>query len=154
MYEVTDEIKAEMTEMVKWALDDMKTNPIFLEENGAISSAYIGKAYNLVPSGKFYTFWAPGNSTESERLADELYLEALSQIAEEHDCYVESSEDDPTDMYISQSSDKCSLIIGDETYHNVTLHNVWCGEVTFLNGDEEITVDMDEIDIIWIEEEV
>jgi hypothetical protein len=60
---------------------------------------YLGSCFSIMPSGKYYMPWACSNVTEAEALQDELYSEALDQVAEEYDMFVFGGEGDPTDIF-------------------------------------------------------
>lgn len=61
--------------------------------------SYLGSVFSIMPSGKYYTFWANGNVTDYEALLDETFNAALDSIAESHGMWIESGEGDPCDLY-------------------------------------------------------
>ena len=82
-----------------------------------IKSAFLGTVFSLLPSGKYYTFWACsnlepcplcegegcefcGNLGSREAYLDQIFWEKLEKEAEEHNCTVTNGEGDPCDILV------------------------------------------------------
>jgi hypothetical protein len=63
-------------------------------------SCYIGTVFDIMPSGKFWTFWARSNVDRVEAIKDTAYNTALAALAELHGGFVENGEDDPCDLFV------------------------------------------------------
>lgn len=61
--------------------------------------SYLGSVFSIMPSGKYYTFWAHGNVTDYEAFQDEVFNSALESIAESFGMWIESGEGDLCDLY-------------------------------------------------------
>jgi hypothetical protein len=61
--------------------------------------AFLGTVFEIMPSGKYYTPWANSNVTQKEADKDERFSIALDEVAEEHDAFIVSGEDDPCDLW-------------------------------------------------------
>lgn len=82
---------------VKEALTNpQETHDRFEEPYGAV---YLGTVFSIMPSGKYWTFWACSNVTEEEALADEAYQDLLEACADEAGGWIQAGEGDPCDLY-------------------------------------------------------
>ena len=79
------------------------------QEDTIAGAFYLGKWYALCPSGKYYMPWCT-NQTDEDVFHDSAYSEALSDVAEEHACYVICGEGDSTDTYIAMSFDWSAIL--------------------------------------------
>lgn len=69
-------------------------------DGSKIGLCFLGTVFNLTPSGKYYMPWACSNVTEAEALQDELWYEALEEIANEYEMFVTSGEGDPCNIFV------------------------------------------------------
>ncbi len=65
---------------------------------------FIGTAFSLTPSGKYYTPWACSNVTEEEAEKDEAWWEAAESEADARGLYLTSGEGDPCDILAGEYS--------------------------------------------------
>ena len=82
-----------------------------------VKSVFLGTVFSLLPSGKYYTFWACsnlescplcegegcefcGNLGSREAYLDQIFWEKLEAEAEEHNCTVTNSDFDPCDILV------------------------------------------------------
>lgn len=63
---------------------------------------YVGKIFDIAPSGKYYTFWACSNVSEWEMEKDEIFFEGLREGLGEHGLYIVEGEGDPTDLFVGR----------------------------------------------------
>lgn len=68
-------------------------------------TAYLGTTFFIMPSGKYWTFWACSNTTADERDRDTRFMEALERAADKYGLYIRSGEGDPCDMYAAKGED-------------------------------------------------
>ena len=68
-------------------------------------SAYLGTTFSIMPSGKYWTFWACSNTTAEERDRDTRFMEALERVADKFELFVHSGDGDPCDMFVSKSEE-------------------------------------------------
>ena len=91
-------------EIESWNWESIKQNAISnLQEDmegNNIGVEFLGTVFNLAPSGKYYTFWT-SNQTEEDVTKDELFYEALDDVAESHGMFIEGGEGDPCDIFAS-----------------------------------------------------
>jgi len=67
------------------------------DAEGHVGSYYLGKHWNLFPSGRFYAPWSATYAWE--RRKDQAYAVALEAVADKYGGWIESGEGDPTDVY-------------------------------------------------------
>jgi hypothetical protein len=67
------------------------------DDDGHVGVSYLGKHWDLFPSGRFYAPWSATYAWE--RRKDSSYAEALESVATKHEGWIESGEGDPTDVY-------------------------------------------------------
>lgn len=66
---------------------------------------YIGGVMSMTPSGKIYAPWTT-NQTNADMIRDEAWFEALSEVAEEHECFVGSPDGgDGDDIFLCKMFD-------------------------------------------------
>lgn len=68
-------------------------------------AAFIGSVFSVMPSGKYWTFWARSNVTDAEAERDSRYMEALEKVAGKFGLAVMSGEGDPCDLMVSKSEE-------------------------------------------------
>ena len=67
---------------------------------------FLGTAMALTPSGKFYTAFASSNVTDAEAEQDREWYDAVSIELEKVGLYLQHGENDPCDLFASESRDK------------------------------------------------
>jgi hypothetical protein len=90
-------------ELSQWdweAAKEEALNYCVFEEDYIIAGLFIGTVFSTYPSGKYWVFWACSNTTELERIRDTAFSQALRDVSEEHNCWVEGGEGDPCDLYL------------------------------------------------------
>lgn len=70
------------------------------DDDGHVGSRYLGKHWDLFPSGRFYAPWSAAYAWERQK--DQSYAEALEAVAAKHGGWIESGEGDPTDVNFSR----------------------------------------------------
>ena len=70
---------------------------------------FIGTVFNLLPSGKYYMPWAASNVTEEEDLKDAEWFAQAETELEQINCYIDSGEGSPTDLFICEFRDKIKI---------------------------------------------
>ena len=64
-------------------------------------SIFVGSVFSNLPSGKYYMPWS-SNVTEEEANEDEKWYEQVENELSTIQCYLESGEGDPCDLFISE----------------------------------------------------
>ena len=100
--------------MVTWAKENAKHGPdpepdakvaeypdcaMNCDDNGHVGLAYMGKHWDLFPSGRYYAPWSATYAWE--RRKDQAYAVALEAVADKYGGWIESGEGDPTDTYFA-----------------------------------------------------
>ena len=80
-----------------------KSDPQKDEEGDLVGYSLLGTVFQIMPSGKYWTFWACSNTTQRERIKDTAFSEALNAVTEEHGYWIELGEGDPCDLFIVKS---------------------------------------------------
>jgi hypothetical protein len=70
-----------------------------------VGTSFLGTVFSVMPSGKYWTFWANSNVTQAEAERDSRYLEALERVADKFDLAVISGEGDPCDLLVCKSEE-------------------------------------------------
>lgn len=86
------------SEIVSDALDN-PTEDSYDESESPYGTTFLGTVFGLTPSGKYYLPYACSNVSENEAKLDELWFEALDNIAKSFDGWIESGEGDPCDLF-------------------------------------------------------
>ena len=71
------------------------------DRDGHVGSLFIGTVFSLVPSGKFYTFYASSNVTTREIQRDTAWWIAVERAANRLGVSVDHSDGDPCDIVMS-----------------------------------------------------
>ena len=88
---------------------DLKKAPFQPDDEGRFyRTTFLGTVFSIMPSGKYWTYWACGNVTDEEMEKDAEYWEALETEAEKHGLFVLSGEGDPCDILIGECQ-KCPM---------------------------------------------
>jgi hypothetical protein len=66
-----------------------------------IGSCYIGTVFHIMPSGKYWQWSADNNVTRIEKIKDLAFWGALQMEAKSRNMWVEPSEHDPRDLFVS-----------------------------------------------------
>ncbi len=69
-------------------------------------SAFIGTAFALAPSGKYYTPWANSNVDFGEAMLDAIWYDSMDEVLEKHEMYLCSGEGDPCDLFMTMEYKK------------------------------------------------
>src|SRR5579885_3590609 len=88
---------------IRAALDAEEWEQDEYEHERLRRSVYLGSVFNLVPSGKYYTPYACSNVSDEEAALDEEWFEQAERELASIDCYLESGEGDPTDLFVGES---------------------------------------------------
>jgi hypothetical protein len=67
------------------------------DRDGHTGLAYLGKHWDLFPSGRYYAPWS--TTYAWERRKDQAYAMALEAVANKYGGWIESGDGDPTDTY-------------------------------------------------------
>ena len=70
------------------------------EDGDTTGSSFLGSVFSIMPSGKYWTFWACSNVDQKEMMKDTAFNEALELVANEHGYWIEAGEGDPCDLFI------------------------------------------------------
>jgi hypothetical protein len=115
------EIRKMAREIVEAYIDDLKDAEIQEDLDGEkIKSVFIGTVFSLSPSGKYYTPWACSNLSpcprckgrgcdycgdvgSREAFEDQVFYEALYEVASRYDAQIEFGEGDPCDLFLVQA---------------------------------------------------
>lgn len=73
------------------------------EDEGSTRFSFLGTVFQIMPSGKYWTFWACGNMDQREMIKDTAFSKALENVAQKNGYWIESGEDDPCDIFICKS---------------------------------------------------
>lgn len=93
------------TETYDRAVDDNDLE--FLELTGDIDGdqiigrCFLGSVFAIMPSGKYWTWWASSNVNRIEALQDTAYMAALDAEAQSRNLWIESGEGDPCDLFVA-----------------------------------------------------
>ncbi len=82
----------------KAAKAECDSNPQLMEET-VVGMTWIGSQMGLFPSGKYYTCWTT-NQSKQDVIRDQAFVEALTEVVEENDLFLQRGEGDPTDIYV------------------------------------------------------
>lgn len=90
----------QMPTLVAWNLArlDCYDNPD--PDDPTIGSCFLGSVFAIMPSGKYWVWWACSNVSRDEIARDYGYRKALDQEAESRNMWIENSEYDPCDLLI------------------------------------------------------
>lgn len=108
------EIRKQARELIKWAKGESFYQYEDMEGN-IVESVFLGSVFSIYPSGKYYTPWANSNVEvcnrckgkgcdfcgylgSREAFEDELFTEFLEEYAD--NCWIESGEGDPCDIFL------------------------------------------------------
>lgn len=96
--------ESELLDGFDWGeiLSDALDNPTedqWGDSENPCGTCYLGDVFSLTPSGKYYQPYACSNVSENEAKLDELWFEALDNIAKMFDGWIESGEGDPCDLF-------------------------------------------------------
>jgi len=72
------------------------------DDSNKYKALYICSWLSIIPSGKYYMPWC-SNFTTKEALRDQIYLETLENVLDQHNLWYESGEGDPTDVYFCKA---------------------------------------------------
>ena len=74
-------------------------------EDNHYYAEYVGTVFNMTPSGKFYMPFASSNVSVKEAAIDEFWQEEFERILSEEDCWQQSGEGNPCDIFICKAYD-------------------------------------------------
>jgi len=74
------------------------------DRENACYSQFVGTVFNMTPSGKYYVPFASSNVSVKEAAIDELWRERFEEVLEEENCWEESGEGDPCDIFICKTA--------------------------------------------------
>lgn len=111
------EIKQNAKQIIKSALDDLKTAETYESDGELYKSVFLGTVFHIMPSGKYYTPFACSNVDvcgrckgegcnycghlgSREAYEDSLMEEYLRYYACKGRAWVESGEGDPCDLFL------------------------------------------------------
>lgn len=132
--------------------EDLEMMELIDEDNNIVGGVYLGSVFALTPSGKYYMPFACSNVTEQEALQDEVWWEALDEIADSKEGWVQGGEGNPCDIFffrwvepdeILEALDPSELDLmkkldDDEMYISIDGENMRVTNTT--NGDYMTTV--------------
>jgi hypothetical protein len=90
-----DGVRAEMAVESEWEEN--------VYDEGWMRSVFLGTVMQLMPSGKYYTFWT-SNQTAVDVYRDERYYSLLHEEAEREGFCIENGEGDPCDIFAVEYS--------------------------------------------------
>lgn len=91
-------------ENIRWDYVEKQCKEYSAEEDGeTIGFCLLGSVFEIMPSGKYWTWWAYGNTSQHERIKDTAYSEALEKVASNHHYWIQSGEGDACDLFICKS---------------------------------------------------
>lgn len=80
-----------------------------------ISTIYIGSVFSVMPSGKYWTFFACGNMYPDEMLKDEIFMEVLEDTLSNKGMFISGSDSDACDMFfgmeVIKDCEKCGSVM-------------------------------------------
>ena len=85
------------TEKLNTALDDAEEQEDM--DGSIVKCVFLGKVFDLVPSGKYYMPYARSNVTEEEAEKDAEWYELADTELNNINAYLECDHGDPTDLF-------------------------------------------------------
>jgi len=158
---VTEETRQGIKDMLEWAKEDMKSN-VYIDmamnlDDSLLASSFLGTVFSIMPSGKYWTWWASSNVDDEEMKADADYLEALEEEAGELGLFIFNGEGDPCDMFAGRTYDEAFFTIGGVTRKLKFTSITWKGFERFVTLEDvdgqEFEISEDSIESISVEEE-